>query len=874
MQYIRFDTSESFDIALLIKYSACKEGELRQAYIKPLHDKQVPSNRIMACSLPYNRQGKIPLPYARDYLADILPILDSVGVTTLYVADAAYFKALTKLTKAEPYLGYVVPCKLAGFEHFKVILGVNHHSLLYNPANEEKLLLSLDTLVQDFNGKVPNLGENVLKDVSYPESLDEIKFALSDLHRKPELFIDIEAFSLNKHKAGIATIAFAWDEHSGIAFPCDYQDAGFEDLPYVGMKVPNEEVRALLKKFFFDYQGVMYWHRANYDLGVIIRTLWMKSVDDYTGLLEGLEIMCPEDRWHDTRLIAYLALNSCARQDLSLKSLGHRHAGNWAQSDINDVRKIPKQKLLEYNLIDAVCTAFVRNTYFRKVYEDKQESVYKELFIPAQKTIIHMELVGLPVNKTKIAQLRDLLSHKVNVATAVIEKHPAYAEATFIYQSRLAEAANKKLKKLRKTQEDFKDEALNVGSGQQLSLLLYEVIGLPVIETTDTGQPATGGEVLLNLMNHTKTQEVKDLLTALIDRGTASKILNTFIPAFEEAEELNEDFAMLQGSFNLGGTVSGRLSSSDPNLQNIPANSEFGKDVKKCFSATKGWIFVGADFNSLEDYISALTTKDPNKLRVYLDGYDGHSLRAFSYFRDKLPDIEDTVESVNSIKDKYPDLRQDSKGPTFALTYAGTWSTLVNNCGFSPEEAKKIEANYHELYKVSDAYIQKRLEQAMVDGYAEVAFGLKVRTPLLSQALKGISDKQGAIAAEGRTVGNAMGQSYGLLTNRAMNALMAKVWEHPEMRLKIQPAAMIHDALYFVVRDEAHVVKWLNDNLIEAMQWQELPEIQHDKVKLGAAVDLFWPSWADPITIKNYATQQEIISQVEAALTKRKASVT
>ena len=98
----------------------------------------------------------------------------------------------------------------------------------------------------------------------------------------------------------------------------------------------------------------------------------------------------------------------------------------------------------------------------------------------------------------------------------------------------------------------------------------------------------------------------------------AEKILNTFITAFERAIDKGDGVVYLHGSFNLGGTKSGRLSSSDPNLQNLPAGSTYGKLVKECFTAPTGQLFVGADFRSLEDYISALTTKDPNKLAVYL----------------------------------------------------------------------------------------------------------------------------------------------------------------------------------------------------------------------------------------------------------------
>lgn len=292
-------------------------------------------------------------------------------------------------------------------------------------------------------------------------------------------------------------------------------------------------------------------------------------------------------------------------------------------------------------------------------------------------------------------------------------------------------------------------------------------------------------------------------------------------------------------------------------MQNIPAGSVYGKVIKKCFAAPSGWIFCGADFNSLEDYISALTTKDPNKLKVYIEGYDGHCLRAFSYFRDKCPDIENTVASINSMKKKYPELRQDSKGPTFALTYQGTWHTLVNNLGFSEEKAKAIEKGYHELYKVSDDYIQDRLKKAAQDGYVEVAFGLRVRTPLLKQTVFGSKHSPYEAAAEGRTAGNAMGQSYGLLNNRAAVEFMQKVWNSP-YRLDIKPVALIHDAIYLLVRDDVRVVDFANKELINSMRWQELPEIQHDTVKLGAALDLFWPNWANPITLPNDADQPEI----------------
>lgn len=249
------------------------------------------------------------------------------------------------------------------------------------------------------------------------------------------------------------------------------------------------------------------------------------------------------------------------------------------------------------------------------------------------------------------------------------------------------------------------------------------------------------------------------------------------------------------------------------------------------------------------------------------DGYDGHCLRAYYYFRDRMPDIDPTsVESINSIKKKYPELRQRSKAPTFLLTYGGSSIGLMKNCGFSEEEAKTIEANYHELYKESDEWVKEKLAKACEDGFVELAFGLKLRTPLLKQSILGSRSTLHQAEAEARTAGNALsGQSYGLLNNRAAVAFMKRVWAS-KWRTSIQPVALIHDAIYLLIDDDIECLEWVNKTLIEEMSWQELPEIAHDTVKLGAELDVFYPSWENEITLPNNATQQEIKDVIQKHL--------
>ena len=227
----------------------------------------------------------------------------------------------------------------------------------------------------------------------------------------------------------------------------------------------------------------------------------------------------------------------------------------------------------------------------------------------------------------------------------------------------------------------------------------------------------------------------------------------------------------------------------------------------------------------------------------------------------QITSVEYNVAQINSIADKYPDLRSKSKAPSFALTYQGTWLTLMNNCGFSEEEAKKVEKNYHAMYEASGIWLEAKLLEASKLGYAKLAFGLRLRTPLLARTVMGSSMKANISSAEARTAGNALsGQSYGLLNCKAANDFMERVYASP-YKYDIMPVMQIHDAQYYIFPDDVDIVKWVNDNLIECMSWQDLPELQHDVVKLGSNLDLF-PSWDKPITLKNNISIEEIYDTV------------
>lgn len=228
----------------------------------------------------------------------------------------------------------------------------------------------------------------------------------------------------------------------------------------------------------------------------------------------------------------------------------------------------------------------------------------------------------------------------------------------------------------------------------------------------------------------------------------------------------------------------------------------------------------------------------------------------------KVPKKTFNVTQINSIKTLYGDIRQDSKPVTFALTYSGTYVALMGS-GLDEDNAKRAEANYHKLYAVSDEWKNSKLEQAKVDGYVTLAFGVRLRCNLIGYKGKLSYAEQYALEAEKRSVGNALTQSYGFLNTRSVNEFMDIVW-NSKYRYTIKPAAQIHDSSYYVTPDTIEAVKFVNDNLIPCMCWDDLPELKHPEVKLSSELEVFI-DWSTPIKYENNATLQEIADTTIAA---------
>ncbi len=361
-------------------------------------------------------------------------------------------------------------------------------------------------------------------------------------------------------------------------------------------------------------------------------------------------------------------------------------------------------------------------------------------------------------------------------------------------------------------------------------------------------------------MNRNEAIQAGKLITAFIGVGEVSTIQDTFIHAMREKSFEHDDAFYLCGNLKFG-PQSGRLASSDPNLQNIPANSTFGKLIKSCIVAPKGWLFAGADSNSLEDRVGAILSNDPNKIKEFSEGFDGHSLRAHAFFSKSIyPELAvydpSDPNSINRIKNDFPSYRIKAKPPSFLLQYGGTAFGLNKNIGIPPDEAYEIEMAYHELYAGIAEFNRNNIKYAEEHGYINCAFGLRLRTPVLFDTARSGKRRPYAAIKEGRSANNAVTQSWGMLMNRALIAIEKKI-RTSKFCEDIRMANTIHDAGYFLVRKDPSTVMWLNDHLIPEMEWNDHPLIKSSSVPMGAELDI-GNSWDQMITLPNNATLNEI----------------
>jgi len=878
MENITYAPNTQYSVAILIK-SYLVGGQykkIKEYYVDPLVSRGIRIEDIIVIGLPYTDYKKCSAATMKQSVPLLQEFMDTCGCQHVLVADTPYLKKLAKLQNLANLSGVLLPNVMGPQRLFKALLYTTYQ---FNDKAAERVNLSLDALVESYKGKYRE--KDILKNPIYPHTSVDIKRELDKLLDYPALAVDIEGFGLRLDDAGVATIGFAYSIDSGIAFGVDYREDFQEPKP-------NWEIRSLVKDFLEEYSkrgGITYYHGIAYDVKHLVANVFMKNdLLDYKAMVDGVELLTTNA--YCTKDIAYLATNSAAGNILNLKHLALEYTGRYA-IDVKDIRKHPLDVVLEYNLKDCCATYWIYEKNYPTLKSRNQEELYLNHFQTNQRTLITMELTGMPLDMPEVLRLRTELDTKEE--TLLFQLRNTTAVQEYVEHRAVMDHAKyqNSVKGAGHTLEYFKEwkaDKLEFKPTQDRAIvwILHEYFALPIIDKTlKAREPSVADDTLQKHVQWIESGNVPgqnaqlalSFLQDVREYLEVQKINGTFVKAFITKSIRKKDgIYYLHGSINQGGTISARLSSNDPNMQNLPSGSHWGKAIKKCFKAPPGKVMLGPDFNALEARIGALRTKDPNMLKVYTDGFDSHSLNTYAYadgtesWYSMITDPEDP-QCINLIMKLGVTDRKNSKPTTFALQFFGNYKTLMNNQGYSEEKSKRLVDAFHKLYAKYFETINDILDQGMKDGYVTVAFGLRIDTPAMAKSIANTSVTPATVDAERRSVGNAISQSYGQMNTKAADDFMRRVWAS-KYRYTVHMQNVIHDAIYTFGPSDLECVKWVNDNLIECMCMQTDPHIQHPDVGLEAELDIFYPTWADSFTVPNSATEQEIQECIKQALTK------
>ena len=331
------------------------------------------------------------------------------------------------------------------------------------------------------------------------------------------------------------------------------------------------------------------------------------------------------------------------------------------------MRDVPPADVCEYASEDADITLQLYNALEPKLKESDLYPLFRDIEMPLVRVLAEMEMNGVLID-----------------TNALKETSVAFTERMLELERKIYEEAG---------------EEFNISSPRQVGDILFEK--LKIVEKakkTKTGQYVTSEEVLQQLKN--KAPIVSNILAY---RGL-KKLLGTYVDALPKL--INPRTGHIHTSFNQTVTATGRLSSSDPNLQNIPVRGEDGKDIRRCFIPEPGCLFFSADYSQIELRVMAHLSNDANMIEAFREGHDIHTATAAKIYKESL-------DSVTR------DQRTKAKRANFGIIYGITMFGLAQNLDIERSEAKQLIDGYFATYPQVHEYMEQSKEMARKNGYAE-----------------------------------------------------------------------------------------------------------------------------------------------------------
>jgi len=599
----------------------------------------------------------------------------------------------------------------------------------------------LEQVLDVESGKEPvenNTPEKIYETVFEQKQLDEW---LKRIKKADVFAFDLETTSLDYMQAEIVGIALSDKPGHAAYIPVahDYMDAPAQ--------LDRDDVLTQLKPLLEDSNHLKLGQNLKYDMSVLA---------NYDIHLQGIA--------YDTMLESYVLDSTASRHDmdsLALRHLSYKtiHFEDVAGKGAKQIgfNEVSIEVASEYAAEDADITYQLHDKLWPQLQQHKSlVDVFKNIELPLIPVLSRMERTGVLIDKNK------LLTQSKQIASRLIElEQAAYKEA---------------------------GEEFNLGSPKQIQAILFDKLGLPVISKTPKGQPSTAEPVLQELA------EEYALPKLILETRGLAKLKSTYTDKLPEM--INPDTGRVHTSYHQAVAATGRLSSSEPNLQNIPIRSEEGRRIRQAFIAEPGYKVVAADYSQIELRIMAHLSSDKGLLKAFEAGEDIHRATASEVF---AGGGEVTSEQ-----------RRSAKAINFGLIYGMSAFGLAKQLGVGRAEAQSYIDLYFSRYPGVKDYMDKTRELAREQGYVETVFGRRLYLHEINS-----SNAMRRQYAERTAINAPMQGTAADIIKRAMITLDALI---KNQQHDIKMIMQVHDELVFEVNenilDESMVI--IRDAMVSA----------------------------------------------------------
>lgn len=584
------------------------------------------------------------------------------------------------------------------------------------------------------------------------QDMDVLKDWIADAYETGFLAIDTETTNLTPMSADLIGISLCSRIGKAAYLPLghvgdvvDLLGGGGDDITQISMK----DAIAALKPLLEDPSVLKVGHNIKYDWQMLAK--------------HGIH-MTPCD---DTMLLSYTldgTSHSNGMDEMSKIFLGH---DTIKYDDVTGKGKtrvtfdrVPLDKALDYAAEDADVTARFHHVFKPRLALESMAGVYEEIERPLVSVIGTMEMNGIKVD-------------------------PAFLKT-------MSTEFGIKLIQLEGEIQTLAGTQFNIGSPKQIGEILFDQMGLPGGSKTKTGQWSTDVDVLEKL-----SAQGHQIVTKILEWRGLSKLKSTYTDALQE--QINPKTGRVHTSFSMAGTSTGRLSSSDPNLQNIPIRTEEGRKIRQAFIAEEGHVLLSVDYSQVELRLAAEMADVKALKQAFRDGVDIHTLTASQVFGVPLDQVT-------------PEIRRQAKAVNFGIIYGISGWGLAQQLGVSAGEASAFIKRYLTTFSEIQDYMERTKEEARKFGYVKTLLGRKCYIPNINASNPGWR-----AGAERQAINAPLQGTAADIMKKAMIKIPPELLK---ANLKAKMLLQVHDELIFEVpenevEETSALVKSIMENVVK-----------------------------------------------------------